>query len=60
MTPTASQLPSISKFKGEDAGGNFEEWIEQFELIAEAYGWDSKTKLVNLTTRLQGQVYSFY
>ena len=61
--PTASQLPPISKFKGEDPdqeGGNFEEWIEQFELIAETYGWDSKTRLVNLTTRLQGQAYSFY
>lgn len=61
--PTANQLPPISKFRGEDPdqeGGNFEEWIEQFELIAEAYGWDSRTKLINLTTRLQGQAYSFY
>ena len=44
--PAASQLPPISKFKGEDPGqegGNFEEWIEQFELIAEAYGGDSKS-----------------
>ena len=61
--PAASQLPPISKFKGEDPdqeGGSFEEWIEQFELIAEAYGWDSRTRLVNLTTRLQGQAYTFY
>ena len=61
--PAASQLPPISKFRGEDPdqeGGNFEEWIEQFESIAEAYGWDPKTRLVNLTTRLQGQAYSFY
>ena len=61
--PSANQLPLISKFKGEDLdqeGGSFKEWIEQFELIAEAYGWDSKTRLVNLTTRLQGQAHSFY
>ena len=61
--PAASQLPPISKFKGEDPdqeGGSFEKWIEQFELIAEAYGWDSRTRLVNLTIRLQGQAYSFY
>jgi len=61
--PTTNQLPPICKFKGEDPdqeGGNFEEWIEQFELIAEAYGWDPRAKLVNLTTRLQGQAYTFY
>jgi len=61
--PAISQLSPINKFKGEDPdqeGGNFEEWIEQFELIAEAYGWDSRTQLVNLTVRLQGQAYSFY
>lgn len=36
----ANQLLSISKFKGEDpnkGGGKFEEWIEQFKLIAEGY-----------------------
>ena len=58
VQPTTNQLPPICKFKGEDPdqeGGNFKKWIEQFELIAEAYGWDSRAKLVNLTTRLQGQ-----
>ena len=63
VQPATNQLPPISKFKGEDpdqVGGNFEELIEQFELIAEAYGWDSRAKLVNLTTRLQGQAYTFY
>ena len=63
VQPATNQLPPISKFKGEDPdqrGGNFEEWIEQFELIAEAYGWDSRAKLVNLKTRLQGQAYTFY
>ena len=60
---STSPLPPICKFRGEDPdqeGGNFEEWIEQFEMIADAYGWNARTRLVNLTTRLQGQAYSFY
>ena len=55
VQPATNQLPPISKFKEEDPdqeGGNFEECIEQFELIAEAYGWDSRAKLVNLTTKI--------
>ena len=61
--PVVNQLPPLSKFMGEDLdqeGENFEEWIEHFEMVAEAYGWDAKARLVNLTTRLQGQAYSFY
>jgi len=61
--PAVNQLPPLSKFRGKDLdqeGGNFEEWIEQFEMVAEAYGWDAKARLINLTTRLQGQAYSFY
>ena len=60
---STSPLSPICKFRGEDPdqeGGNFEEWIEQFEMIADAYGWNARTRLVNLTTRLQGQAYSFY
>ena len=57
------QLPPISKFSGEnleDEGETFLEWAEQFELIAEMCGWSDQAKLVNLTTRLRGQAYSFY
>ena len=32
---------------------------EKVEMIAEAYHWDDCTKLVDLVTRLCGQVYSF-
>jgi len=58
-----NQLPLLGKFKREDLeqeGGNFEEWIEKFEMVAKAYGWDAKARLANLTTRLQRQAYSFY
>jgi len=58
-----SQLPPIGKFSGEeqdDESEGFEEWIEQFELVAEVCKWDTRARLVNLTTRLRGPAYSFY
>ena len=49
------------KFSGEDLDGDtFEDWIEQFELVAKLYKWSEASKLVNLITRLRGPVYSFY
>ena len=57
------QLPPISKFSGEDPDGegeSFEDWIEQFESIANMYHWDAQARLVNLTTHLRGQAYAFY
>ena len=57
------QVQPLSKFSGADIDGeseSFEEWVEQFELIADMYGWDPRAWLVNLTTRLQGQAYNFY
>ena len=59
VQPATNQLPPISKFKGKDPdqeGGNFEEWFEQFKLIAEAYSWDLRATLVNV---IQGQAYTF-
>ena len=55
----AQQLPPIGKFSGESSladGETFEVWCEQFEMVASV----SHTKLVNLTTRLKGQAYTFY
>ena len=40
--------------------GIFQDWLEQFELIADVLGWSPQAKLVNLITRLQGQAYSFF
>ena len=57
------QLPPMSKFSGEDKEGDgetFLEWIEQFELVAGICSWNDQARLVNLTTRLKGQAYSFY
>ena len=59
----AQQLPPIQKFSGDEKtldGETFQEWLEQFQMVAEVASWDHQTKLVNLTTRLQGQAYTFY
>ena len=58
----AQQLPPIRPFTGEDVheGETFKDWIEQLDMVAQVAGWDDQAKLVNLTTRLRGQAYSFY
>ena len=59
----AQQLPPIGKFSGESSladGETFEAWHEQFEMVASVSHWDPQTKLVNLTTQLKGQAYTFY
>ena len=47
----AQQIPPMQKF---------DEWLEQFELVAGVCRWDKSTKLVNLVTRLKGEAYGFY
>ena len=57
------QLLPINKFSGENLHVEeeaFQEWIEQFKLIAELCGWNDQAKLINLTTHLRGQAYQFY
>ena len=59
----AQQLPLLSKFSGERNNGDmdtFQEWIEQFEMIASICGWSAQARLVNLVTRLRGQAYAFF
>jgi len=59
----SQQIPLLPKFSWDALEGDaesFTDWIEQLELIAEAYRWSSQSKLVNLVTRLRGQAYSFY
>ena len=59
----AQRLPPLSKFSGERNDGDmdtFQEWIEQFEMIASICGWSAQAKLVNLVTRLRGQAYAFF
>ena len=52
------QLPPISKFNGKNSDGegeSFEDWIVQFEAVANMYQWDMhEARLANLTTRLRG------
>ena len=59
----AQQLPPLTKFNGENCDGEgetFQDWIEQFEMVATVCRWDDQAKLVNLVTRLKGQAYSFF
>ena len=37
-----------------------QDWVEQLEMIALICNWDKCTKLVNLTTHLCEQAYTFY
>lgn len=61
-TSVLSQLPQIPRFTGEETsdGETFEDWLEQFESVAELGGWNGHAKLVNLTARLRGGAYSFF
>lgn len=55
------QVPPVSKFSGNTDSEPFEEWLEQFELVASVCNWEGQAKLENnLVTCLQGQAYSFY
>ena len=61
----AQNLPPLPKFSGElsDRGCGmdiFQDWLEQFELIADVLDCSPQAKLVNLITRLQGQAYAFF
>jgi len=54
-----NQLPHISRFSEEEQLDG-QDWLEQFQPVAQLGGWDEHAKLVNLTTRLRGPACSFY
>ena len=59
----AHQLPPLAKFSGENQeinGETFQDWLEQFKMVAAIGQWDQHAMLVNLATRLRGQAYAFY
>ena len=60
--PILNQLPHITRYSGEEQpdGETFQDWLEQFESVAQLGGWNSHAKVVNLSTRLRGSAYSFY
>ena len=55
----AQQLPPLPHFHGGDSSSekSFQEWIGQFELVAEICRWSKQAKL---TTRLRGEAFSFF
>ena len=60
MNILLAQPPPLSKYSGNSETEMFEEWHEQFQLVATVCKWDNRLKLANLATQLQGQAYSFY
>lgn len=59
---TQQQIPPLPKYAGELEGvdgESFQDWKDQFELVARVCQWDSQMELANLVTRLRGQAYAF-
>ena len=54
--------PQLPNFNGGDASSedSFQDWIGQFELVAEIYRWNKQAKLMHLITRLRGEAFQFY
>ena len=49
--PLAQQLQLIEKFSGatvNDRAESFKDWLEQFEVIADAFSWSQRVKLMGL------------
>ena len=45
------QVPGLENFLGEDVtsgGESIQDWLEQLELLAEAFEWDEWNKLIHL------------
>ena len=62
--PVSEQkLPNISMYSGAnivDDDETIEDWLDQFELIADVFSWDDSTHLMHLTTHLKGNALAFY
>ena len=43
-----------------DDDETIEDWLDQFELIADVFSWDDSTRLMHLTTHLKGNALAFY
>ena len=54
--------PQLPNFNGGDASSedSFQDWIGQFELVAEIYRWNKQAKFMHLITRLRGEAFQFY
>lgn len=56
-------VPTIPKYSGVDVGEEdetIEDWMDQFQLIADVFEWDNKTRLMHLVTHLKGSALAFY
>ena len=54
-------MPQTAKFSREDLENEaFDDWLTQFEMIADLFKWEGLAKLVHLATRLKGPAFAFY
>ena len=53
--------PHLPNFNGGDAlsEDSFQDWIGQFELVAEIFWWNKQAKFMHLITRLRGEAFQF-
>ena len=52
VSSVSFQVPPVSKYAGNAEVEPFDEWLQQFKLLASVCHWEGRTKLANLATRL--------
>ena len=50
VAPMSFQVPPVPKYTGNAEVEPFDEWLEQFELVASFCRWEGRAKLANLVT----------
>ena len=59
--PLPQQLQLIEKFSGATPSKeSFKEWVEEFEVVADAFHWSEHARYVGLRTRLRGPALEYY
>ena len=59
--PLPQQLQLIEKFSGATPSKeSFKEWVEEFEVVTDAFHWSERARYVGLRTRLRGPALEYY
>ena len=53
------QFPPLPNFSA-SSEDSFQNWIGQFELVAEIYKWSKQAKVMNLITHVRGEAFQFF
>ena len=62
MLTGLQQVPDLPRFEGGHSGDldTVEDWLDQLEIIAMAFGWEEGAKLAHLVSRLKGAALTYY